>query len=438
MTDRPRRERARPRPGWIAVWLLLVAALVALGPPVAAAAGVASASATATAGSTAGAATAAGAGAAMGGGGAGGKPGLPSPASLALKELGRLDTAPVKAFIDRIDRELGPGAPLTWQSLRDFIEGRGLLRHPGRLLPALGGLFVGELRKSMGLLGKLLLLVVLAGVVRQIQGAFEGEVVGRIADAVVFLALGAICLVGFGLAVGMARGAIRDLSSFMLALLPAIVGLLASSGAWTAAGLMHPVMVAAIDGVGLLVREVVFPLALLGAVLDITSALSPSFRLTSLAGLLRQVSTGLLGLLFTVFLGIVAVQGAAGSIADSVALRTAKYATRAFVPIVGGMLADMTDLVLTSSLLLRSGLGLVGLVSVALLVAIPVLKMLALWSIYRLAAALAQPVGGEAVAQVLGGVSSALVVLTTAVTVVGLMCFLSLAVLVGAGGAGLR
>ena len=420
------------------VLLGLVVAFLLAGPAAVAASGAPLAAATTahpTAGSAQASATASTTGAAAG---QGGTKGLPSPASLALKELGRLDTAPVQAFIDRIDRELGPGAPLTWQSLRDFIEGRGLLRHPGRLLPALGGLFVGELRKSMGLLGKLLLLVVLAGVVRQIQGAFEGEAVGRIADAVVFLALGSLCLVGFGLAVGMARSAVNDLSSFMLALLPAIVGLLATSGAWTAAGLVHPVMVAAIDGVALIVRAVVFPLALLGAVLDITSALSPSFRLTSLAGLLRQVSVGLLGLLFTIFLGIVAVQGAAGSIVDSVALRTAKYATRAFVPIVGGMLADMTDLVLTSSLLLRSGLGLVGLVSVALLVAIPVLKMLALWSIYRLAAALAQPVGGEAVAQVLGGVGSALVLLTTAVTVVGLMCFLSLAVLVGAGGVGLR
>ena len=422
---------------WTLVLWVLAVWLVAAQPAAAAAAPPVASVATSTAQAAAGPAQAAAA-TAPGAPGVGGGKGLPSPASLALKELGRLDTAPVQAFIERIDRELGPSAPLTWQSVRDFIEGRGLLRHPGRLLPALGGLFVGELRKSMGLLGKLLLLVVLAGVVRQIQGAFEGEAVGRIADAVVFLALGALCLVGFGLAVGMARGAIDDLSSFMLALLPAIVGLLASSGAWTAAGLVHPVMVAAIDGVGMLVRAVVFPLALLAAVLDITSALSPSFRLTSLAGLLRQVSVGLLGLAFTIFLGIVAVQGAAGSIADSVALRTAKYATRAFVPIVGGMLADMTDLVLTSSLLLRSGLGLVGLVCVALLVAIPVLKMLALWSIYRLAGALAQPVGGEAVAQVLGGVGSALVLLTTAVTVVGLMCFLSLAVLVGAGGVGLR
>jgi len=354
--------------------------------------------------------------------------------ALAQAQLAGMDTQTIAGFVNAVGQQL-PGSGFGWASLGQFLQGQGVLRHPGTLLPALGSVFMGELRGSLTLLGQLLVLVVLAAVMRQIQAAFESETVGRVADAVVFLALGTICLAGFSIAVGLARAAVADLSSFMLALLPAIVGLLVATGSVTTAGLLQPAMVAAIDVVALVVRTVVFPLALLAAVLDIVGAFAPSFRLGGLSGLMRQVSVGVMGLLLTGFLGVVAVEGAAGSIADGVALRAGKYAVKTFVPVVGGMFADAAELVLTSGLLLRSGLGLLGLVAVALLVAIPVLKMLALWAVFRLAAAVAQPVGGDGVAQVLGGLGGALVLLTLAVAVVGMLCFLSLAVLVGAGGA---
>jgi stage III sporulation protein AE len=303
------------------------------------------------------------------------------------------------------------------------------------VLNALLAVFAGQLRGSLRLLGELLVLVVFAAVLRQVQGAFEGEAVAAVADAAVFAALGAICLAGFALAVRLAQGAVTDLSSFMIALLPALVGLLAATGAPTTAGLLHPALLAGLEVVGMAVRAAVFPLLLLAAVLDIAGAFAPRFRLTSLAGLMRQAGLGLLGLLLTVFLGVVAVQGLAGAVADGVALRAAKYATKTFVPVVGGLFADAAEVVLSSSFLLRSGVGVVGLVAVALLVAVPVMKMLALWLVYRLSAALAQPVGGEGVAQVLGGVAGTLSLMTLAVGAIGLVCFLSLSVLVGAGGA---
>jgi stage III sporulation protein AE len=365
-----------------------------------------------------------------------GTPAGPSPAELAQQELGNLDTSAIAQYLEALGQEL-PGSGLGRSTLGDVLRGGGVLRHPGQILQALGGVFVGELRRSAGLLGRLLVLVVFAAVVRQIQAAFAAEAVGRVADAAVFLALGALCLAGFDLAADLARRAVTDLSSFMVALLPALVGLLAASGAVTTAGLLQPAMVGAVNAVGLVVRAVVFPLALLGALLDLVGAFAPSFRLSSLSGLLRQVATGVLGLCLTAFLGLVAVEGAAGSVADGVALRTGKYVVRTFVPVVGGLLADTAELILTSGWLLRSGLGLVGLLAVVLLVAVPVLKMLALWMIYRLAAAAAQPVGGDGVAQVLAGIGGALALLTTAVAAVGLMCFLSLTVLVGASGAAL-
>jgi stage III sporulation protein AE len=150
---------------------------------------------------------------------------------------------------------------------------------------------------------------------------------------------------------------------------------------------------------------------------------------------LRQVGVGVLGLVLLVFFGVVSVGGAAAAITSGVTLRAAKYATKTFVPVVGGIFADAAELMLASGFLLKSGIGIFGLLTVLLMVALPVLKMMALWAIYRLAAALAQPVGGETISHVLGGVAGAVAILSLSVAAVGLACFLAVAVTVAAASA---
>lgn len=354
--------------------------------------------------------------------------------ALAEEQLQAIDTTAVQQFVRDIDRQLAPyGGGIRWQDLVDLV--RGSHWNPQRMAAAVGRAALAEVRTNVRLLGQLLVLVVLAALLNQVRSAFAGESVSRVADGVVFLALGSLALAGFALAGHLASGAIDQLVSFMLAILPVLMGLLAAGGAWGSAGLLHPWMIVAVHGVSLAVRGWVLPLIFVAAVLDMVGALSPSFRLTSLAGFLRQLGLGLLGLLLAAFIGVVAVEGAAGAVADGVALRAAKYAAKVFVPVVGGVLADAAELVVTSSFLLRAGLGLAGLVLVGLLVVLPLVKLVVLWGAYRVAAAVAQPVGGEGIAQVLGGVAGTLSLVAVAVGVVGLMFFLALSSLVAASGA---
>ncbi len=87
--------------------------------------------------------------------------------------------------------------------------------------------------------------------------------------------------------------------------------------------------------IGTLIHAVVFPLLFFSAILGIVSCLSDKYKVNQLAGLLRKVSVGILGSLLTVFLGIISVQGATAAVADGVTVRTAKYVTGNFVPVVG-------------------------------------------------------------------------------------------------------
>src|SRR5690606_42087626 len=81
------------------------------------------------------------------------------------------------------------------------------------------------------------------------------------------------------------------------------------------------------------------------------------FPLSRLSGLLPHGALTVLGLGFTVFLGVMVIRGAIAPVADGVALRAAKFLAGTFIPVVGGMMADAVEVVVGGSLLVKNALG---------------------------------------------------------------------------------
>ena len=134
-------------------------------------------------------------------------------------------------------------------------------------------------------------------------------------------------------------------------------------------------MLVTVTTAGTLVKNVVLPLIFFAAVLDIVSHLSDRFQVSQLSGLMKTVAMGLLGLFSTVFLGVLSIQGVAGALGDSLAIRTAKFATDAFIPVVGGMFSDALEAVVSSSLLIKNAVGITGALAILLMLALPLLKI---------------------------------------------------------------
>lgn len=79
---------------------------------------------------------------------------------------------------------------------------------------------------------------------------------------------------------------------------------------------------------------------------------------------------------------------------DGITLRTAKFITGNFIPVLGRMFTDATDTVISASLLLKNTVGILGVAILICIAAFPAIKVLSLAFIYKLAAAILQPLGG--------------------------------------------
>lgn len=364
-----------------------------------------------------------------------GPPGAEARDQLLKQQAETLDTRPVESFLREVNstwRGYGPDI-----SLRDFLEvykGSESSKYaPSTIMGGLVRYLVREVLANTGLLVKIIVLAVAAALLQNLQSAFDSEATGKLAHWVVYLVLVGLALTGFGIAVTTAKQVMETLSGFMLAMLPTLLAVLAGMGGITSAAIFHPLMITFTSTAATLMVTVVFPLIFLSAILDIVSGLNENFKLTHLSGLFRQGAMYVLGLTFTIFLGTVAVKGAAGAVADGVTMKTAKFVFGSFVPVVGKMFADASDLIFGSTILLKNALGMVGAAAIFFITAFPLLKIMSLVLVYQIAAALVEPVGAGPIAKMLGAMAKSLQLVFASVAVVALMFFVGITVIVGAG-----
>lgn len=292
--------------------------------------------------------------------------------------------------------------------------------------------FFHELILNGKLLGSLLMLTLFSAVLQTMHTAFENGSVGKIAYFIVYIVLIFIALNSFYLAVTYTKEAIDAMASFMIALLPLVLGMMATLGGIASVTFFHPVIIFLIHVSGVMVSGFILPLLYLSALLKIVSSLSENYKVTHLAELFKQISMGVLGLFLTIFLGVVSVQGTVSAVQDGVALKTAKFVTGNFIPVVGRTFTDAADTIFSASLILKNTIGVLGLVIIVLIVSFPAIKIAVISIIYKIAAAVLQPVGDGPVIQTLNIISNYIVFILACLLAVSLMFFLAIVIIVAA------
>ncbi|MED1793978.1 stage III sporulation protein AE [Brevibacillus nitrificans] len=335
-----------------------------------------------------------------------------------------------------------------WQQLQREYKGYlPDLQSPGfiQLLMQQGELSISGVLMGMGkfvfheilmngkLLSSIIIITVFAMILETMQNAFERNAVSTVAYSIAYLVLMVLAINSFHVAISYAKDAITDMSDFMLAMIPLVIALLASVGNLATATMFHPLIIFMINISGMMISYVVFPLLFLSAMLSIVSLFSERYKVTQLATLLRNIAMGVLGSFLTIFLAVISIQGATSAVTDGVTLRTAKYITGNFIPIVGRVFSDAADTVLNASLLVKNAVGLAGVVILIMLCAFPALKILVLALIYNLSSAVLQPLGNSPIISALGTIGKSLLFVFAALATVGLMFFLAITIIIAAG-----
>ncbi len=352
---------------------------------------------------------------------------------LVQAQFERINFEEIKVYWDDIITKYGGFLPESQKgSFMDFVSGEKQFSFNEWFKGILKFVF-HELLVNGKLLGSLILLTIFSMFLQSLQNAFEQSSISKVAYAIVYMVLIILALNSFHVAIEYTKETIDMMISFLMALIPLLLALIATSGGIISAAFFHPILLFLMNTSGILIQYVVLPLLFFAAILSIVSTMTDHYKVTQLAQLLRNFAIGILGAFMTVFLGVISVQGTSSAVADGVTLRTAKFVTGNFIPVIGRMFTDAADTVINASVLLKNTVGMAGVIILLLITAFPAIKILIISFIYKLAASLLQPLGGGPVIACLDIISKSMIYIFAALAIVSLMFFLSITVIIAAG-----
>lgn len=287
-----------------------------------------------------------------------------------------------------------------------------------------------EIIANSSLLGKILILSVLAALLVNLQTAFSSSV-GKVSYLACFLALCAIALGSFRIVLEIGQNTIDTMVSFMVGMLPQMMVLVAGLGNINASVMLFPILMTTATAFANAIKNIVFPLIIMSAILNMVNHMSETIKVERLAKFFGQMAQISLGLFLTIFVGIVTLRALYASVLDKVTLRTTKFLTDNAIPLVGKMFSDTVEVAAGYVVMLKQALGIFGVLIVFGIIIFPLLKIAAISLIYKITAAIAEPLGDSRTAAILEIMSAHLFFMLAAVAAVGLMFFIMIAIVAG-------
>lgn len=290
--------------------------------------------------------------------------------------------------------------------------------------------FFREIKANSGLLGKLLVLTVLSALLINLETAFSSSV-GKIAYLTCFLALCAIALGSFKIVLGIGINTVNNMVTFMNSMLPQLMILIAGLGNINSSVMLFPVVMGATTAFANAIKNIVFPLIIMSAILHLVNNMSETIRVERMAKFFTQIAQISLGLFLTMFVGFFTLRALYASVLDKVTLRTTKFVTDNAIPVVGKMFSDTIEVAAGYVVMLKQALGIYGVIIIFGIVVFPVVKVAVIALIYKVASALAEPLGDGRTAGILEIMSAHLFLMLAAVAAVALMFFIMIAIVAG-------
>ncbi len=345
--------------------------------------------------------------------------------------LEELDTESMDAFQQRAKEELGIQTDtLTAQEwLWEFVRGNWDVDGES-LFHQLGDCFFRVLKQNTQLLGKLLLLSVISALLVHLQTSLHAGI-ARFAGIACHMSIAFVAILSFREAWDLGEDAIDQMTNFMNAMLPPMMVLTSSLGNFTSSALLFPVLMTTTTAVANGVRVIVLPLALFSIVLNIMNQLTEGIRVEKMAKFFTQIAQLGLGFMVTAFVGFITVRTLYASVLDKVVLRTGKFVTDNTIPVVGKMLSDTIEVAAGYIMVLKNALGIYGVIVLLGILTMPLLQMIVMAILYRLTAALVEPLGDARTASLLDKIGGSLWLLTAAIASVSLVFLMMIALIVG-------
>lgn len=286
-------------------------------------------------------------------------------------------------------------------------------------------IFGNEIQSAITIFASIIVIVIINSILNCITDGLQNKSVSQIAYYVQYILIVTIILTNFSNIIASIKQSVNDMTSFTNVLVPIMMTLVISTGSVTTASVMQPIIVFMITLIGNFINNVAIPLILMSTALGIISQMSDRVQIGRLSKRIKTSTIWVIGIILTIFVTMVSVNGNLSVSVDAVAAKTAKTAVSNLVPLVGKILGDAMESVLGCSNILKNAIGVVGVIVVIAISISPIIKLLLFMSIYYLGSAICEPIADVKIVKLFDQMGDTFKVL------LALLCSMSVMIIIG-------
>ncbi len=294
-----------------------------------------------------------------------------------------------------------------------------------KIFRSIGGLFGKEVISAVTVLGSIVVIIIIHSILKSISEDLENKSIAKITYYVQYILIVTLIMTNFAQIIDMIKDSIQNLVGFMDCLIPILITLILSTGSIASASMLQPILLFIITLVGNLMNAIILPLVLVSTALGIVSKVSDRVQVDKLSKFFKSSVVWILGVVLTLFVGIVSLEGTLSSSVDGITAKTTKAAVSSFIPVVGKILGDAVDTVIGCSSILKNAVGIVGTVIIIGICIAPIAKLTVLMIVYYLGAAVCQPIADEKIIKLLDQMGD------TFKTLLAILCSISVMFIIG-------
>lgn len=316
----------------------------------------------------------------------------------------------------------------------DKIDYKTLLTlSPTDFFKALWQILLTQLRKPLVILASITGVAVLCSLVEGLNVSIGQRSLDTVFNVVAILCICTAVVNPIVECIRSAAAAIQSCADFILSFIPVFVSLVAVGGQPVSATTYNTFLLLTSEVISKITANQLVPLVTIYLAFCIVGALTPSMNLSGAASTAKSIVTWALGLLVTVFVGLLGIQSLVASGADTVAMKTGKFLIGSFVPVVGKALSDALTTAQSCVKLLKTTVGAYA-VAVASLTFLPSLLQTIVWYFaVNLGSSVSDVLGAQQIGKVLKACATALSLLLAIIAFVALLFIISTTIMLVVG-----
>ena len=191
-----------------------------------------------------------------------------------------------------------------------------------------------QLTDTLKILVNILLIVLIHSILKSITEGLENSEISKMVYYVQYILIVTIIMSNFSDIIKSVNSTIENMIGFSQSLIPLLITLMAYTGSITTTSVIEPVLLFMIEFIANIIKTHVIPTISIITVFVIISKITDRIQISKIGNFLKSSIVWFIGIVLTVFVGVLSLEGSLTSSVDGITAKTAKATVSSLIPVV--------------------------------------------------------------------------------------------------------